>query len=93
MFGGADPVIPNLVPSNITIRRNLMTKPSLGERRSSPLKNLLELKNAQNVLIEGNIFENNWHAGRQGTQSSSRRGIRMGQRRGRWSGTSPFRTT
>jgi hypothetical protein len=26
MFGGADPVIPNLVPSNITIIRNLFTK-------------------------------------------------------------------
>jgi hypothetical protein len=27
LFGGADPVVPNLVPSNITIRRNLFTKP------------------------------------------------------------------
>jgi len=27
LFGGADPVIPNLVPSNITIRGNYLTKP------------------------------------------------------------------
>src|SRR3954469_1440938 len=27
MFGGADPGIPNLVPSNITIRRNVISKP------------------------------------------------------------------
>jgi hypothetical protein len=66
MFGGADPVITNLVPSNITIRRNLITKPVAWKTQSWPLKNLLELKNAQNVLIEGNIFENNWHAGQQG---------------------------
>jgi hypothetical protein len=27
LFGGSDPVIPNLVPSNITVRGNYMTKP------------------------------------------------------------------
>ena len=27
MFGGTDPSIPNLVPSNITIRRNLISRP------------------------------------------------------------------
>ncbi|HVF49591.1 MAG TPA: hypothetical protein VNA19_05870, partial [Pyrinomonadaceae bacterium] len=27
MFGGSDPSIPNLVPSDIEVRRNYMTKP------------------------------------------------------------------
>jgi hypothetical protein len=63
MFGGADPKIANLVPSNITIRRNLFTKPTAWKTLDWALINLLELKNAQNLTIEGNIFENNWLAG------------------------------
>ncbi len=66
MFGGGDPEIANLVPSNITIRRNLFTKPTAWKTQNWTLINLLELKNAQNVLIEGNIFENNWLAGARG---------------------------
>jgi hypothetical protein len=63
MFGGADPKIANLIPSNITLRRNLFTKPSAWKTQGWALINLLELKNAQNLTIEGNIFENNWLAG------------------------------
>ena len=63
MFGGADPKIANLVPSNITLRRNLFTKPTAWKTQSWALINLLELKNAQDLTIEGNIFENNWLAG------------------------------
>lgn len=59
MFGGALPVIPNLVPSDITIRRCYFFKP-LSWRGVWSIKNLFELKNARRVLIEGNIFENNW---------------------------------
>jgi hypothetical protein len=67
MFGGADPKIRGLVPSDIEIRRNHFFKPlswnpddpSFGGVRWT-VKNLLELKNAQRVLIEGNVFENNW---------------------------------
>ena len=66
MFGGGDPEIANLVPSNITIRRNLFTKPTAWKTQNWTLINLLELKNAQNVVIEGNIFENNWVAKHQG---------------------------
>ena len=61
MFGGADPAIPNLVPSDIEIRRNYLFKPlswTTGIHWS--VKNLFELKNAQRVLIDGNILENNW---------------------------------
>jgi hypothetical protein len=66
MFGGTDPRIPNLVPSNITIRRNLITKPLAWRTASWTVKNLLEFKSAQNVLVEGNYIQNNWAAGQQG---------------------------
>ena len=67
MFGGADPRIPGLVPSDIEIRGNHLFKP-LTWRPGDPrfagvhwtVKNLLELKNAQRVLIEGNLLENVW---------------------------------
>jgi len=67
MFGGADPGIPNLVPSDIEIRRNYMFKP-LSWKVGHPtyagnhwtVKNILELKNARNVVMDGNVFENNW---------------------------------
>jgi hypothetical protein len=57
MFGGADPLpaAAMLVPSDIEIRGNLLT------RRSSwatvPQKDQIEIKNGRRVLIEGNIIE------------------------------------
>jgi len=66
LFGGGDPRIPNLVPSDIVIRRNLITKPTAWMAQSWTVKNLVELKNAQRVLLEGNIIENNWASGQQG---------------------------
>jgi PKD repeat protein len=73
MFGGADPRIANMVPSDIEFRRNHCSKP-LSWNPSSPsyagihwsVKNLFELKNAQRVLIDGNIFENCWVDGQTG---------------------------
>ncbi len=67
MFGGADPSIRNLVPSDIEIRNNHFGKP-LSWKQGEPgfagtswaIKNLFELKNARRVLIDGNVFENNW---------------------------------
>jgi hypothetical protein len=59
MFGGADPAIDGLVPSDIVIRRNLIRKP-VSWRGRWTVKNLLELKNARRVRIEDNVFENNW---------------------------------
>ena len=67
MFGGADPAIPELVPSDIEIRRNHFSKPRswrIGDPAYAgtpwTVKNILELKNARRVLIEGNLFEYNW---------------------------------
>ncbi|MEP6915483.1 MAG: carbohydrate-binding protein, partial [Acidobacteriota bacterium] len=66
MFGGSDPSIPNLVPSNITIRRNDISKPLAWMTQSWVSKNLIELKSADGVLIEGNTIENNWAGAQQG---------------------------
>jgi hypothetical protein len=60
LFGGADPSIPNLIPSNIVIRGNYVFKPLEWKLKSGSVKNLFELKNAQRVLIENNVFENVW---------------------------------
>jgi chitodextrinase len=59
MFGGSDPAVQGLVPSDIEIRGNHITKP-LSWRGQWLVKNLMELKNAQRVIIDGNLFENNW---------------------------------
>lgn len=68
MFGGADPAVPDLVPSDITFRQNYVTKPLEWRDQGMPwtVKNLFELKNARRVLIEANIFEHNWHAAQTG---------------------------
>ena len=67
MFGGVDPTIPDLVPSDIEFRRNDCRKP-LAWCPTEPsyagihwsVKNLFELKNARRVTVDGNRFENNW---------------------------------
>jgi len=59
MFGGADPSIPNLVPSDITIRRNRFWKDPAWLKVWT-VKNLLETKNARRVMVDGNVFENIW---------------------------------
>jgi hypothetical protein len=66
MFGGADPSIDGLVPSDITFRGNHVTKPLDWRRERWTVKNLFELKNAHRVLIEGNLFEHNWQAAQAG---------------------------
>ena len=65
MFGGSTPSISGLVPSDIEIRRNHFYKPT-SWKGVWTVKNLLELKNAQRLLVEGNIFENNWADGQVG---------------------------
>ena len=73
LFGGADPSIANLVPSDIEIRGNHFYKP-LSWRIGDPsyagkpwsVKNLFELKNARRVLVDGNVFENNWQHAQSG---------------------------
>jgi hypothetical protein len=67
IFGGADPRVPGLVPADIVVRHNHFFKP-LTWKADDPsyagthwsVKNLFELKNARRVLVEGNVFEQNW---------------------------------
>lgn len=55
LFGGADPSIPNLVPSDIEIRRNHFFRPAAWVGKAS-IKGNFELKNARRVVIEGNVI-------------------------------------
>src|SRR5581483_1126208 len=68
MFGGSASLA---TPADIEIRRNHLFKPMIWQQGqpgfvggvgNSPfvVKNHFELKNAQRVLFEGNILENNW---------------------------------
>ncbi|HYE07847.1 MAG TPA: PA14 domain-containing protein [Planctomycetota bacterium] len=68
LFGGAVPALPGCVPSDIEFRRNTCSKPlswwpGHPSYAGTPwyVKNLFELKNAQRVLIEGNVLENNFY--------------------------------
>jgi hypothetical protein len=67
LFGGADPSIANLVPSNIEIRRNYLFKPLRWKMKDPSyagihwsVKNLLEIKMGRNIVIDGNVMENSW---------------------------------
>lgn len=68
MFGGGSA---GATPQDIEVRHNHMFKPLIwmkgqpgfvGGRDGNPfiVKNLFELKNAQRVLLDGNILENSW---------------------------------
>ena len=73
MFGGAASATASYVPSDIEIRRNFFDKP-LSWRPGDPayagvpwlVKNLIEFKNGQRALIEGNVFGHHWAGGQAG---------------------------
>jgi len=66
IFGGNAPKIPDLIPSDIVFYNNYITRP-LGWRGKASVKNLFELKNARNVDVRYNVFENNWVGSQAGT--------------------------
>lgn len=66
MFGGADPQIANMLPRDIVIRRNYVFKPAAW-KGVWEVKNLLEFKIGQRVLIDGNVFENCWQDAQEGS--------------------------
>ncbi|HEY7292708.1 MAG TPA: right-handed parallel beta-helix repeat-containing protein [Vicinamibacterales bacterium] len=66
LFGGSDPAIQGLVPSDITISNNLLSKPVAWRTQRWSVKNILELKNARRVQIENNVLQYNWLAGQSG---------------------------
>jgi len=66
LFGGADPTIKNVVPSDIEIRNNHFMKPLSWNNSNWVIKNLLEFKMAQRILVANNVFENVWAAAQAG---------------------------
>jgi hypothetical protein len=67
MFGGEDPAIAGLIPSDITIQYNHITKPLQWKPDDASyagthwlVKNLIELKNARRVTIDANVLEQCW---------------------------------
>lgn len=64
---GSPSSIPGLVPTGIEIRQNHFRKP-LSLKVGGPgftgyapwIKNFIEIKNGQDVVIDGNLMENNW---------------------------------
>jgi hypothetical protein len=66
MFGGCDPAASELIPSDITIRRNHIAKPLAWKVAPWSIKNLFELKNARRVLLEGSVLEHSWVASQSG---------------------------
>ena len=67
LWGGAKPTIPSNIQTDVEIRRNHFFKP-LTWKVDDPsyagihwtIKNMLEFKSAQRVLVEGNILEHDW---------------------------------
>ena len=66
LLGGSDPAIQNLVPTDIVFKGNLLTRPTSWRNSTWTVKNIFELKNAQQVLVDGNVFEYNWQAAQAG---------------------------
>ena len=69
MFGGGDPSIPDLVPTKIVVRDNLLSKPLAWREPGAPkwqVKNLFELKNARQVIVEHNVMERSWQQAQAG---------------------------
>jgi PKD repeat protein len=65
ILSGGSPAPNGVVPSDITIRRNFLTRPMTWQGVWT-VKNLFELKNAERVLFEENIASNHWCCGQQG---------------------------
>jgi hypothetical protein len=65
-FGGPDPKVVGVSPSDITIRNNHLLRPMSWAGAGWLVKNLFELKHAKRLLFEGNVLENNWADGQAG---------------------------
>ena len=71
MFGGADPSVAGLVPSDIELRGNHIFTPTAWRGTGPPntpwtKKNLLEIKNGARVLVEANVMDGSWLDGQTG---------------------------
>jgi len=66
MLGGADPSSEARTPSNVIIRGNTLTKNPAWQALPIGVKNLVEFKNAKNVLVEDNDGSYSWAKGQAG---------------------------
>jgi len=60
MFGGAGIAITGVVPSDITVEDNYMTKNQAWRGTKWTVKNIFELKNARRVMVRHNVMQFNW---------------------------------
>lgn len=65
MFGGSDAMIEALTPADVELRRNYLFKP-LSWKGVWWIKNLFETKNVRRLVVDGNVFENNWESAQAG---------------------------
>jgi len=54
-FGGGDPRMPGLVPSDVEIRRNFIYKPEDWKGKAT-IKAMFEMKNVRRLIIDGNMI-------------------------------------
>jgi hypothetical protein len=60
LLGGADPAIDGLVPAGLVFRHNHLSKPTAWRSERWQVKNLFQLKNARDALVEHNLMEHTW---------------------------------
>ena len=66
MLGGAAPLLQGVVPSDVEIRGNLFFKRLDWVGSQWIVKNLIEFKLGARVLVQANLFQNNWMQNQQG---------------------------
>jgi len=60
MWGGADSASELMIPTNVEVRRNTISKLIEWKGQGYTIKNLLEAKSCVGCTVDGNVFENNW---------------------------------
>ncbi len=66
MFGGAGVALYGVVPSDILVEGNHLSKDLSWRGSQWTVKNLFELKSARRVIVRNNTMEYNWQAGQPG---------------------------
>lgn len=66
LLGGATPQIAGNYSGDVEIRSNHITKNTAWRGAGFAVKNLVEIKNARRVLVEGNVLENSWSDAQEG---------------------------
>jgi hypothetical protein len=66
MFGGAGVALNGVVPADILVENNHLSKDVAWRGTSWTVKNLFELKSARRVAVRGNLMEYNWSGGQPG---------------------------